>query len=90
MKAEIILAIKQGINVSSLEINIGLGSLSLAVRHSPKIKTLHIYTGIHYAWEQITPVPPNAGSGIQSFVGMLNFISWGMNSPIFSIGKGGN
>jgi len=24
-------------------------------------------------------VPPNAGSEIQSFVGMLNFISWGVS-----------
>jgi len=27
-----------------------------------------------------TPVPPNAGNEIQSFVGMLNFISLGANS----------
>jgi len=27
----------------------------------------------------ITPVPPNAQSGTQSFVGMLNFISWGVS-----------
>ena len=26
-----------------------------------------------------TPVPPNAGNEIQSFVGMLNFNSWGVN-----------
>ena len=26
-----------------------------------------------------TPVPPNARNGIQSFVGMLNFISWGVS-----------
>ena len=26
-----------------------------------------------------TPVPPNAGNEIQSFVGMLNFISWGVS-----------
>ena len=26
-----------------------------------------------------TPVPPNAGKEIQSFVGMLNFISWGVS-----------
>jgi len=33
--------------------------------YSPKIKT---------------PVPPNAGNEIQSFVGMLlNFISWGVS-----------
>jgi len=48
----------------------------------------------HLYWDSLcmktTPVPPNAGTGIQSFVGMLNFSSWGMNSPIFSIGKGGN
>jgi len=24
-----------------------------------------------------TPVPPDVGNEIQSFVGMLNFISWG-------------
>jgi len=24
-------------------------------------------------------VPPNAGNEIQSFVGMLNFISWGVS-----------
>jgi len=28
--------------------------------------------------EKKKPVPPNAGIGIQSFVGMLNFISWGI------------
>jgi len=26
-----------------------------------------------------TPVPPNAGNGIQSFVGMVNCISWGVS-----------
>ena len=26
-----------------------------------------------------SPVPPNAGNEIQSFVGMLNFISWGVS-----------
>ena len=26
-----------------------------------------------------TPVPPSAGNEIQSCVGMLNFISWGVN-----------
>ena len=26
-----------------------------------------------------TPVPPNAGNEIQSFVRMLNFIIWGVN-----------
>ena len=26
-----------------------------------------------------TPVHPNAGNEIQSFVGMLNFISWGVS-----------
>jgi len=26
-----------------------------------------------------TPVPHNAGNEIQSFVGMLNFISWGVS-----------
>ena len=26
-----------------------------------------------------TPLPPNAGNEIQSFVGMLNFISWGVS-----------
>jgi len=30
--------------------------------------------------EKKTPVPPNAGSGIQSYIGMLNFISWGVRS----------
>ena len=29
--------------------------------------------------ENKTSVPPNAGTGIQSFVGMLNFISWRLN-----------
>jgi len=29
-------------------------------------------------YEIKTPVPPNAGNGIQSCVGMLNFISWGV------------
>ena len=28
--------------------------------------------------EKETPVPPNVGSEIQSLVGMLNFISWGV------------
>ena len=27
--------------------------------------------------EKKTPVPPDAGCEIKSFVGMLNFISWG-------------
>jgi len=26
-----------------------------------------------------TPVPPNAGNEIQSFVGMLNLIGWGID-----------
>jgi len=26
-----------------------------------------------------TPVPPNAGNEIQSYVGVLNFISWGVS-----------
>ena len=26
-----------------------------------------------------TPIPPNAGNEIQSFVRMLNFIIWGVN-----------
>ena len=34
---------------------------------SAKMKTLHVYNGIYYAWEINPPVPPNAGSGIQSF-----------------------
>jgi len=29
--------------------------------------------------EKETAVPPNAGSEIQSFVGMLNAISWGVS-----------
>ena len=29
--------------------------------------------------EKTTSVPPNAGSEIQSFLGMLNFISWGVS-----------
>jgi len=29
--------------------------------------------------EKETPVPPNAGIEIQSFVGMLNSISWGVD-----------
>jgi len=41
------------------------------------MKTLHVYYGIYYAWEK-TPVPPNSGSDIQSIVGVLNFISWGV------------
>mgnify|MGYP007133221391 CR=1 FL=1 len=39
---------------------------------------LHIYHGIYYTWEK-TPVPPIAESGSQSFVGMLNIISWGVS-----------
>ena len=30
--------------------------------------------------EKETYVPPNVGSEIQSFVGMLNFISWGVSN----------
>jgi len=26
-----------------------------------------------------TPVPPNAGNEIQSYVGVVNFISWGVS-----------
>ena len=29
--------------------------------------------------EKITPVPPNAGSGIQSCVRLFNLISWGLS-----------
>ena len=63
------------------------------------MKTFNIYNGIYYALEK-TSVPPNAGGGIQSCVGMLNFYQLGskfiqkiigsflfkvMNSPIYSI-----
>ena len=42
------------------------------------MKDLHFYNGfaIH---KKKTPVSPNAGSAIQSFVGMLNFTSWGVS-----------
>jgi len=30
--------------------------------------------------EKKTPIPPNAGNEIQSFVGMLNFMRWGVSS----------
>ena len=29
--------------------------------------------------EKETPISPNGGGGIQSFVRMLNFISWGVS-----------
>ena len=29
--------------------------------------------------EKKTPVPPDAGSGIEPFIEMLNFISWGVS-----------
>jgi len=29
--------------------------------------------------EKKTPVPPDAGSEIEPFIGMLNFISWGVS-----------
>ena len=29
--------------------------------------------------EKETAVPPNVGIDIQPFVGMLNFVSWGVN-----------
>ena len=35
--------------------------------HSPQMKTSYLYNGIYYEWEN-TPIPPNAGSGIQSYV----------------------
>ena len=41
--------------------------------HSPKMKTSHFYNGIYDAWGKHHYIPPNAGSGIQSFVGMLNY-----------------
>ena len=41
------------------------------------MKTLHFYHGIYYAWEKNTNTP-NAGTGIQSYVRVLNFISWGV------------
>ena len=47
--------------------------------YSPKMKCLHRYNGIYYTWEK-TPEPPNAGNEIQSFVGIFNFISWGVSS----------
>ena len=48
--------------------------------YSPKMKTLHVYNGnIITMHEKKTPVPPNAGREIQSFVGILNFISWGVS-----------
>jgi len=44
------------------------------------MKTLHVYNGnIITMHEKKTPVPPNAGREIQSFVGILNFISWGVS-----------
>jgi len=67
--------------------------------HSPKMKTLHVYNGIYYAWEKKPRVPPNAGSKIQSCVGILNLISWGVSKTHHTIGhefpyifntKGGN
>ena len=39
------------------------------------MQTLYVYNGIYYAWERKKPVPPNAGIGIQSLLGMLNFIN---------------
>ena len=41
------------------------------------MKTLHIYNGIFYARKKT--VTPKAGSEIQSFLGMLNFLSWGVS-----------
>jgi len=35
---------------------------------------LHVYNGIYYAWET-NRCTPDAGSGIQSFEGILNVIS---------------
>ena len=40
----------------------------------PKWK-LYFYNGIYYTWETNT----DAGSGIQSFVRLLNSISWGVS-----------
>ena len=46
---------------------------------SPKIKTT-LYFVMGFSIPEIkTPVPPNAGKEIQSFVGMFNFISWGVS-----------
>jgi len=47
--------------------------------HSLKLKDLTLFI-MGFAIPEIkTPVPPNAGNVIQSFVGMLNFISWGVS-----------
>ena len=40
-----------------------------------KNENFALFNGIYYAWEKTT-VPPNVGSEIQSFIGMLRFISW--------------
>jgi len=52
----------------------------LDTNYSTKMKTLHRYNWIYYTWGEKTPVPPHAGNEIQSFVGMLNFISWRVSS----------
>jgi len=42
------------------------------------MKTLHFYNGIYYAWEK-EPVPPNAGSEIQSCERVSNVIRLGVS-----------
>ena len=49
------------------------------------MKTLHSYNAIYYTWGINTctsQCTPNAGSGIQSFVRMLNFIGCGLKKYI--------
>ena len=41
--------------------------------HSPNMNTFIMGNACN---ELKTPTPPNAGSGFQSFVRVLNFISW--------------
>ena len=42
------------------------------------METLHFFIMGFTIPEIKTPVPPNAGNEIQSFVGMLDFIRWGV------------
>ena len=44
----------------------------------PKWKLYTVIMGFTKHEIKQTPVPPNAGNKMQSFVGMLNCISWGV------------
>jgi len=53
--------------------------MKLGLYTYPKYKKMYaVYNGIYFTWNKNT-CTPNARNEIQSFVGMLNFISWGVS-----------